>query len=259
MRADCSVITCRSWCCTAAEDSSPNRRASSLATVPRSRARTPRRPCAPKNSATTRALSVNAVSTSRETFSNSLRTNSASSPACSRSSTRAPTSIASATTRTGSSPASSRARTQAAAAGSSTTRLSTMHAPHEHVDAGLAEWRGGFHRRTRYGTSDVSGRREARQALGLLGGDLEARHRRRGPGRRARTPPSRRRPPSGALEHGLDRAVGRLRAQPATPRRSRLAAGRVAEEDALHAAVGDAPCGVPKPCGYRRAHDRARG
>ena len=50
---------------------------------------------APKNSATTRALSVNAASTSRLTFSNSLRTNSASIAFCSRSSTRAPTSIAS--------------------------------------------------------------------------------------------------------------------------------------------------------------------
>ena len=98
MRADCSSITCRSWCCTAAVEPSPNSRCSSLARCPFS---------SPKTSSTLRAeelgddprlVGERGLDLARdllELVADELGVRRA---ACSRSSTRAPTSIASVTT-----------------------------------------------------------------------------------------------------------------------------------------------------------------
>ena len=123
IRAEDSAITSRSWCWTATEDSAPNSRSSSLARWPLSGANTSSTRL-PRNSATVRALSVNAPSTSRETFSNSVRTKSALTSACSRESTRAPISIASTSTAAVSAPAASRSRTSSTATRSRTARPS---------------------------------------------------------------------------------------------------------------------------------------
>ena len=152
MRADCSVITARSWCWTATADSAPNSRSSSFASWPFSGAKTSSTRL-PRNSATVRAFSVNAPSTSRETFSNSVRTKSALTSACSRERTRAPISIASTSSSAGSAPASVRSRTSVDGAAVAHGERVGDDDVADDRDAGGAEWRCGFHdgRVARYG------------------------------------------------------------------------------------------------------------
>ena len=141
MRADCSAITSRSWCWTATADSAPNSRSSSLARCPFSGPKTSSTRL-PRNSATVRAFSVKAPSTSRETFSNSVRTKSALTSACSRDSTRAPISIASTSTSAGSAPASERSRTSSTATRSRTASASaTTTSPKMETRGGGVAWR----------------------------------------------------------------------------------------------------------------------
>ena len=112
--------------CTATDDSSPKWRASALVTWPFS---------GPKTSSSSRRGARRPGGRARRTrcrararlFSNSALTNSALAPVCSRSSTRAPISIASATRRR-SSPASSRSAARRTAVSSSTTRPSIAEA-----------------------------------------------------------------------------------------------------------------------------------
>ena len=197
---------------------------------------------------------MNAVSTSRETFSNSLRTNSAPTAVCSRSSTRAPISIASETTRAGFSPASIRRSRNAAVAGSSTTTFSTITRP-------IRTWTRGWRRgvaasmRRRHGTRrprrNSPARYEAGEALGRLLVHLDARD--VGVPRPAAHELDHRRDRLGrALEHRLDRALGRVARPPATAAALRLPARRVAEEDSLHTAVGDDSPACRRACRYGR-------
>ena len=239
--ADWSSMIWRSWCCTAAVEPSPNRRCSSLARCPSSAPKTSST-LVPKNSATTRALSVNAVSTSRETFSNSLRTNSASTADCSRSSTRAPISIASITTCVGVLARLHAAVQERRGGGIVDDDVLDDHPPHEDVDAGLAEGRGGFHgeRLTVRAAPDRTAQRdaEAREPLGLLLVHVDARH--VGVPRAAaheldqRVDGLRR-----ALEDGLDRALGGVARPAGHAAALGLPARRVAEEDSLHMTVSD--------------------
>ena len=173
-------MICRSWCCTAAVEPSPNSRCSSLARCPSSAPKTSST-LAPKNSATTRALSVNArLHLARdllELVADELGVDarSARAPAPARRPRSRPS-----TTRTGSSPASIRRSTNAAVAGSSTTTFSTITRPIEDVDAGMAKGCGGFHgeatvRAAPDGTQRAS---EAGEALGLLLVHVDLRDRR---------------------------------------------------------------------------------
>ncbi len=116
-----SPTSSRTRFCTDAVLPSENSFSNSLASWPLSSPKTSST-FLPKCSATVRALSENWRSISCAVFSNSVRTYSALAAACSRSSTRAPISIASATVLTGSSPDCSRSRTSRAAASSSTLR-----------------------------------------------------------------------------------------------------------------------------------------
>ncbi len=109
-RTSASLTSSRTRFCTEAELPSPKSFSRSRASWPVSGPKTSST-LVPKCSATVRALSVNWLSTSRDTRSNSVFTYSALAAACSRSSTRAPISIASRTVLTGSSPACSRSRT----------------------------------------------------------------------------------------------------------------------------------------------------
>ncbi len=125
----------------------------------------------------------------------SARSTSTLEPACSRSSTRAPISIASATTRAGSSPASIARPTSSAATGSSTTTFSTIRRPTSAWTRvgrrGVAASMGARRRLRR--SADV----EAAQPLGLLGLDVERVDLRvAGPGAR-RSPPAPPRRPAG--------------------------------------------------------------
>ena len=228
MRADCSAITVRSWCWTATADSAPNSRSSSLASWPFSGAKTSSTRL-PRNSATARAFSVNAPSTSRETFSNSVRTKSALTSACSRDSTRAPISIASTSTlgRVG-------ARLRALAHELDGARSRTASAVGdddvaEDGDARGAEGRGGFHdvgvARVRAATrrnarmprsADV----EAGQPLRLLVGHVEPLDLARGPARRGTARPAARPPPARPRSTASTVPSDRFAAQPATPARS---------------------------------------
>src|SRR3954447_21938376 len=233
-------MTSRNWCCTATEEPSPNSRCNSRARCPFSAPKTSST-LAPKNSATTRALSVNAVSTSRETFSNSLRTNSASIAACSRESTRAPISTASEITRTGSSPASVRSRTSSAATASSTQTFSISTRPSSGRTRG---WRSGVAastpRTVRRAADGTSAHGEPAQRLKVLARDVE-----RGDVgmARSRTAELDERIDGArlSLEDRLDGPV-RAVAHPAGDAAGlRLPAHGVAEEDALHPAVGADP------------------
>ena len=78
-------------------------------------------------------------------FSNSVFTNSAFAPACSRSSTRAPISIASRTVLAGSSPFCSRSRTSANGALVVDDEAVDRETVAEYADVGLPEWGGCFH------------------------------------------------------------------------------------------------------------------
>ena len=261
MRADCSAITARSWCWTATADSAPNSRSSSLARWPFSGANTSSTRL-PRNSATVRAFSVNAPSTSRETFSNSVRTKSALTSACSRESTRAPISIASTSTAAGSAPASLRSRTRSTAQRSRTARASATTTSPKTATRGRAEWRGGFHtveshgtgacltERTRPCSRASSAHVEARAALGLLVGHVEPRHLRVARARaaqldepldglllRPRTPPRRSRrtgsPPSRRRRRPAPRGAANRGRRPPAPGRGRAPA-------------------CARSCGYRR-------
>src|SRR4051794_32615730 len=116
-----SATSSRTRFCTEAVPPSENSFSNSLASWPPSSSKTSST-FVPKCSATLRAFSVNATSSSFAVFSNSVRTYSALAAACSRSRTRAPISIASPTVLAASSPACSRSRTRRAAASSSTVR-----------------------------------------------------------------------------------------------------------------------------------------
>ena len=168
----------------------------------------------------------------------SARSTSTLEPACSRSSTRAPISIASATTRAGSSPASIARLTSSAATGSSTTTFSTIRRP-------TSAW-------TRVGRSGVAasmsnpggyaGQRTSkpRRPSGSSALDVERldlRVARPGAGELHERLDGVRR----ALEDRLDRAVGAVAHPAGDAAALRLAAGAVAEEDALHAPGGADP------------------
>ena len=124
-RAIVSCTSSRTRFCTDAELPSENSFSSSLARWPLSGPKTSSTRSL-KYSATVRARSVNCAFSSVAARSNSVFTNSALAPACSRSSTRAPISTASRTTFAASSPFCSRSRTSLTAHSSSTTRPSIV-------------------------------------------------------------------------------------------------------------------------------------
>ena len=238
MRADCSAITCRSWCCTAADDPSPNSAAAPSARRGRSPARRPRRPWS-EELRDHRALSVNAVSTSRETFSNSLRTNSRVQRPPARAPARARRSRSRRRPRAPRPRPPRRARrTKSAAAGSSTTTFSTITRPMQDVDAGCGAERVAAsigHATVRTSADGEAARAPRAPRSAPRRRDTDAWP---GPPRTNATIAST--ASAVALEHDLDRRRRRCCApSPADAAAVGLAARRVAEEDALHAAVGD--------------------
>ncbi len=249
MRADCSDITVRSWCCTATADSAPNSRSSSLARWPFSGPKTSST-CLPSTSATARAFSVNAPSTSRETFSNSVRTKSALTSACSRDSTRAPISIASTSTSAASAPASDALAHQldgdAVAHGERVGDDDVA----EHGDARGAEGRGGFH-----GDQSPYARRPTERMRAAAGAQptpkpvrpsgsssaTSSRSTSAWPGPSRQTATSRSTASASPSKHRLDRAVAAVGRPARHARALGRAPHRVAEEDALHPPVGAHP------------------
>ena len=262
IRADCSAITARSWCWTATADSAPNSRSSSLARWPFSGAKTSSTRL-PRNSATVRAFSVNAPSTSRETFSNSVRTKSALTSACSRESTRAPISIASTSTRRGRRRpprARARARRRSGRDGEAVGDDDVA----EDGDAGRAEGRGGFHDSgvARYarrpdGTQASVQPTRSRPAPRAPRRSTSSRSTSAWPGPARHSSTSRSTGLRLALEDRLDGAVGAVRrpARDALAVRPRAAASR-GRRRLAPARVRAPACG--RSCGYRRAdgHDR---
>ena len=140
-----SPTSSRTRFCTEAELPSPKCFSRSLASRPLSGPNTSST-FLPKCSATVRARSVNWASSSREARSNSVFTYSELAAACSRSSTRAPISIASRTVLTGSSPACCALAHQADGAFVREIQVVDHEAVADEGDAGLSEWGGGFHR-----------------------------------------------------------------------------------------------------------------
>ena len=234
MRADCSSITWRSWCWTAAVEPSPNSRCSSLASCPSSGPNTsstlvPKRsarraPCRerPLDSPDTRSSSAHELGVHAPPARAPAR---ARRPR-SRRRSRAP----------GPRPPPPAAATKAAAAGSSTTTFSTITRPIRTCTRG---WRSGVaasmattHARapggrrsplrpsgssSRTSTSETSACPGLPRTNATIASTASAR----------------------ALEDGLHGAVGAVGAQPGDAAPLGLAARRVPEEDPLHAAPGD--------------------
>ena len=143
-RAMVSCTSSRTRFCTDVALPSPKRRSSSFASWPSSSPKTSAN-CCSKNWAIVRACSVNSCWTSREAFSNSVFTNSAFAPACSRSSTRAPISTASTTTLTGSSPFSRASADEADGAFVLDDEALDRDVVSDDADVRLPEWSGCFH------------------------------------------------------------------------------------------------------------------
>ena len=219
----------------------------------------------PRNSATVRALSLNATSTSRDTFSNSVRTKSAFTSACSRASTRVPISIASTITSARSSRRRPLPRQMDRHAVAHDERFGDDGVA-EDGDAGMAEWGGGFHGGgvARYGPHLTE--RLHRSVNAREGVPAEPR-----PARATFEPPS----PSGSSSSTSSRSTS---ARPGPPRHSSTSRSdglRLALEHRLHgpvAAIGTqpddaarspppaAPCrGRRRPARGLRAHSLADG